>query len=116
MTGPTLTMQALNRTTLARRLLLPRAVRPAAPHDAAPHDAAPHDAASREAASCEAASTASPEPTPRAPRDATVVRAVERIAGLQSQDSRAAAIGLWTRVHPRGALHGGHRADELAGR
>ena len=32
------------------------------------------------------------------PRDAAVVRAVERVAGLQSQDSRAAAIGLWTRL------------------
>jgi hypothetical protein len=27
-----------------------------------------------------------------------VVAAVERIAGLQSQDSRAAAVGLWTRL------------------
>jgi hypothetical protein len=33
---------------------------------------------------------------PAAPSDDEIVAAVERIAGLQSQESRAAAIGLWT--------------------
>jgi hypothetical protein len=84
MTGHTLTTQALNRATLARQLLLPRATRAGAPRDATRR--APGDA------------PALPDTAPRAPRDAAVVRAVERIAGLQSQDSRAAAIGLWTRL------------------
>ena len=35
---------------------------------------------------------------PAPPSGADVVAAVERIAGLQSQESRAAAIGLWTRL------------------
>jgi len=37
-------------------------------------------------------------PRPAPPSDDDIVGAVERCAGLQSQDSRAAAIGLWTRL------------------
>ena len=64
----TLTQRELNRATLARQLLLPRQRRP------------------------------SLAPSPAAASDATILDAVERIAGLQSQSSRAAAIGLWTRL------------------
>jgi len=66
----TLTLDELNRATLARQRLLPREQPPY----------------SDERSGSER------------PRDADVVSAVERVAGLQSQDSRAAAIGLWTRV------------------
>ena len=79
MSEPIMTPRELNRATLARQLLLPRQRRPSP-------------------------SRPSPTATPRrarpdpAPRDAAVVAAVERVAGLQSQDSRAAAVGLWTRL------------------
>ena len=83
-----MTRRELNRATLARQLLLPRQRRPSARGAASPSTA--HDA----------------EPGP-GPRDAAVVAVVERVAGLQSQDSRAAAIGLWTRLP-------GLRRDQLA--
>ena len=71
-----LTLRELNRATLARQLLLPdeRRRRPGAASDVVAAD------------------------DPVAPSDDEVVAAVERSAGLQSQDSQAAAIGLWTRL------------------
>ena len=79
MSEPIVTPRELNRATLARQLLLPRQRRPSPPGPS------PTSTPQR----------AGPGP---APRDAAVVAAVERIAGLQSQDSRAAAVGLWTRL------------------
>ncbi len=84
----TLTLRELNRATLARQLLLPRQRRHSSPH-----------VAQRAVLPDTLAGPAPPGASAdRAPSDAAVIAAVERIAGLQSQDSRAAAIGLWARV------------------
>jgi hypothetical protein len=90
----TLTLGELNRATLARQLLLPRQRRPSSP-DASP-PATPRDA-TRDAVR-DAMPDAVPDATPDAVPDAAVLATVQRVAGLQSQDSRAAAVGLWARA------------------
>lgn len=76
MTTRLLTVRELNRATLARQLLLPGVRRPDRDRSVA----------------------AAPGAPPLEPCHLAVLDALEQVAGLQAQASRAAFIGLWARV------------------
>ena len=96
MTQRVLTLRELNRATLARQLLLPaeRRPRPAGAGAKSRGTSPPGASPPGEAPPGDAPGDAPPLP----PRQAAVLAALEQVAGLQAQASRAAYVGLWARV------------------